>query len=58
MVYTMVNFSHEEQSNPVICRKMDGTGDHMLVAISKRGIPCFLSDVKCRDRKENNELKV
>jgi hypothetical protein len=29
IMYNIILFSNKEEWNPVICRKMDGTGDHV-----------------------------
>jgi hypothetical protein len=43
-------FSYKEEQNHFVCRKMDGTGDHIKgnKPLRKTNITCFLSYVESR----------
>jgi hypothetical protein len=56
-IYNIVLFSHKEEENNVICRKMNGTGDHCVKQnkpSSERQISQAFTHMQNLDLKNNN----
>jgi hypothetical protein len=52
-----VLFSHKEEWNCVICKKIDGGNNHHLKSQSEKQISCFLSYAESRSKKKGMKVK-